>query len=75
MGIKSRMEYPSKPFANEIILQKSDEYVARGLTAQEAADLIQIDIVENENSAYVPLSEAEKRRKKMYLEKMSKDKE
>jgi hypothetical protein len=70
MGYKSREQFPDIPPSNEIIVQRINSYVARGLTQKEAADLVQIELIEEKNNIYVQLSDAEKRRKQEYLKKL-----
>jgi len=68
------MEYPTPHPSKEETVQKLEDYIARGLTNKEAADLIQIELVEAQNSVHIPLSGAEKARKEIYLKKLNQEK-
>jgi len=74
MSYKSRTEYPFPHPSNEEVVQRLEDYVTRGLTKKEAADLVQIELVEDQNSVHVPLSDAEKARKEIYLKKLGTEK-
>jgi hypothetical protein len=72
MNLKSKMQDPASYSSLKILEKKIAEFVSGGLTEKEANDLAQIELIENENSPLVPLSEAEIIRKRAYLEKLTK---
>ncbi|MFZ2979210.1 MAG: hypothetical protein WA057_06095, partial [Candidatus Magasanikiibacteriota bacterium] len=53
-----------------VTLSQHDDYLRRGLNAEEAAELVQIERIERLGSVYVQLSKKEIGRKKDLLKKL-----